>query len=526
MSKSRISVLLESEMEQAQLMLAVKDIADQLQNMAERVSKISVEDLPAIVERIKAEYGVEYGMIFEQKMKEILENLLTVTQDAKSETDNESLRLSGQDVPNSNELESHSHTDRQDINDFEDEFGGEDSTAGDLEEPTGRVRRESVSVENLVKTIKSLNENKIKETAKTFLERLPVLSESIAKDLKNYTHDKKVKLFLESLLNLKNDISIIVETKNGNKYLKKFADKNKAETWINENKEYLKSVKLSKKKVKNEGNAFSMALKKARDEGKESFKLGNKEYIVKEDTVVENFFTFDTGDRVKVIPSSNKTLKTKKASAWLKTPKIVRVKEPGYAGSTETYEVETDDGKTEFVYGYNIVKKAINESESPLEKRYKLYVDFLTKKEPHIEKNIKLNTNRIEELKKELLDKPYDKKRIMDLIDDFTEELQKNLNYKKEIQDMKKDEKLFKQNYINDLISKNKELEDLSKRKEEFTKQRAKDLADKISRGEPLSKQEWENEMSLKYDIMPSWWWNPQQRDSYYHSYLKSFSRK
>ena len=38
-----------------------------------------------------------------------------------------------------------------------------------------------------------------------------------------------------------------------------------------------------------------------------------------------------------------------------------------------------------------------------------------------------------------------------------------------------------------------------------------------------LSKQEWDDLQQLRYDVMPQWWYNTEQRDAKYEAYVKGY---
>jgi len=90
-----LSKLFESEMEKAEIALAVRDISDKLQKVASDLSRTSVDDVPAIVERIKASHGVDAGNNFGTKVTEKINELIQVVLDSKSSVDDQALVLSG-----------------------------------------------------------------------------------------------------------------------------------------------------------------------------------------------------------------------------------------------------------------------------------------------------------------------------------------------------------------------------------------------------------------------------------------------
>lgn len=140
--------LVESEIEKAELVLAVKAMTDELQTMAEKISKMQVEDISAITERIKAEFGVPNGDAFQADVSAILQNALSSLQTTKAAIDNKALVLSGDQV----EAEMIPDVDTTDLSSEteetpeEDIFAGHEGAAGPDEEPLGRAKKESVKI--------------------------------------------------------------------------------------------------------------------------------------------------------------------------------------------------------------------------------------------------------------------------------------------------------------------------------------------------------------------------------------------
>lgn len=87
--------LFESEIEKAEVTLAVRDISDTLQKMASQLSGTSVDDIPAVVERIKFAHGVNKGNDFGKKISEKLNALIQQVLETKSAIDDMALVLSG-----------------------------------------------------------------------------------------------------------------------------------------------------------------------------------------------------------------------------------------------------------------------------------------------------------------------------------------------------------------------------------------------------------------------------------------------
>lgn len=75
----------ESEIQQAQVVLAAQDMVDEVQKMSEQVSAMQFKDLPALVDSIKNEVGVDQAMQFNTDATSALAGLLQNLQGAKTQ---------------------------------------------------------------------------------------------------------------------------------------------------------------------------------------------------------------------------------------------------------------------------------------------------------------------------------------------------------------------------------------------------------------------------------------------------------
>jgi hypothetical protein len=74
-----------SEVQQAQVVLASQDMVDQVQKMSEQVSAMQFKDLPALVDQIKNEVGVDQATQFNSDASAALSGLLQNLQGAKQQ---------------------------------------------------------------------------------------------------------------------------------------------------------------------------------------------------------------------------------------------------------------------------------------------------------------------------------------------------------------------------------------------------------------------------------------------------------
>jgi hypothetical protein len=74
-----------SEVQQAQVVLASQDMVDQVQKMSEQISAMQFKDLPALVDQIKNEVGVDQAVQFNTDATAALAGLLQNLQGAKTQ---------------------------------------------------------------------------------------------------------------------------------------------------------------------------------------------------------------------------------------------------------------------------------------------------------------------------------------------------------------------------------------------------------------------------------------------------------
>ena len=77
--------LKESEVQQAQVVLASQDMVDQVQKMSEQISAMQFKDLPALVDQIKNEVGVDQAIQFNTDATAALAGLLQNLQGSKTQ---------------------------------------------------------------------------------------------------------------------------------------------------------------------------------------------------------------------------------------------------------------------------------------------------------------------------------------------------------------------------------------------------------------------------------------------------------
>lgn len=88
----QMRTLLEAELEQAEVLLAVKALADDLQTVAERLAKMQVEDVMPLVDQIREVFGPEKADSFNQVATDSINNSLNTVKKSK-ESISDSVRM-------------------------------------------------------------------------------------------------------------------------------------------------------------------------------------------------------------------------------------------------------------------------------------------------------------------------------------------------------------------------------------------------------------------------------------------------
>lgn len=104
------SKIFENEVQQAQVVLAAQDMVDRMQKMLEDVTEMQYKDLPALIDSIRGELGMDQAQSFNASATQTLTTLVTGLQSGKQEMDNAVLALTGQqpttDFVNNDDIES------------------------------------------------------------------------------------------------------------------------------------------------------------------------------------------------------------------------------------------------------------------------------------------------------------------------------------------------------------------------------------------------------------------------------------
>jgi len=134
----RMMINEDQDLAQAQVLLAAKALSDDLQDMAEKLAKMSVEDLMPLVDSMKDQFGPEAADGYNSAMKQSLESLLNATTEAKETSDNAITQLQGGQIPGAEDTMGGEAP----APEVPGEEGGEAAMPEVPEEPLGRAKKE------------------------------------------------------------------------------------------------------------------------------------------------------------------------------------------------------------------------------------------------------------------------------------------------------------------------------------------------------------------------------------------------
>jgi len=147
----KLAILMEQDLDQAEVVLAAKAMIDKLQGMAEDLAEMSVEELMPIVDAMKGSFGIDMANQFSANAESILAPALDVIKQARDGMDNAVLGLTGEGQSPDMAMAPGPEMGMEpvgepgmDIMPGEDEFAGADVAAGAMDEPTGRIPKESL----------------------------------------------------------------------------------------------------------------------------------------------------------------------------------------------------------------------------------------------------------------------------------------------------------------------------------------------------------------------------------------------
>lgn len=92
--------LTESEMGKSEAILAAKDMVDSIQDMLEKVSKMQVEQMPALIDTIRDQIGNEQADSFKNSVSQLLAGMVDQLTQAREQADGAARGLAGEGPTN------------------------------------------------------------------------------------------------------------------------------------------------------------------------------------------------------------------------------------------------------------------------------------------------------------------------------------------------------------------------------------------------------------------------------------------
>ena len=135
--KTKESVVMEDELEQAEVLLAAQELVDELQGMVEDVAEMQVQKLMPIVDAMKEQVGFEQAEAYNNAADAALGSLLDAVKTAKEGVENATLVARGdapsQPMSTDMAMDAPGDDEPAELDDIEgaDEFGGDDAAAGE-----------------------------------------------------------------------------------------------------------------------------------------------------------------------------------------------------------------------------------------------------------------------------------------------------------------------------------------------------------------------------------------------------------
>lgn len=122
----KLRIILEGEVEQAEVIIAAKGFSQELQDMIEKVGRLMNEDLGPVTDQMRQAYGPEVAGSFQSSMQGELENVLETLRGAKGSMDSAVASISQGQAPDAgNDMD-------MDVDmGMDDELGGDDLGMGD-----------------------------------------------------------------------------------------------------------------------------------------------------------------------------------------------------------------------------------------------------------------------------------------------------------------------------------------------------------------------------------------------------------
>ena len=129
------SVVMENELEQAEVMLAAQELVDEMQKMVEDIAEMQVQKLMPIVDAMKEQVGFAEAEAYNNAVDSALGGLLEQSKSAKDAVENATLTARGEapasPMPTDMAMDPEAPAEEPMDIETSDEFGGDDAAAGE-----------------------------------------------------------------------------------------------------------------------------------------------------------------------------------------------------------------------------------------------------------------------------------------------------------------------------------------------------------------------------------------------------------
>ena len=156
-----LRTLLEQDLDQAELVLAAKDMVDRIQKMAENLAEMQVEELMPLVDAMKEHFGPDLAQVFNSSVEATLQQALDTIKATRDGVDNAVLALTGEAPVQSDmgampgpEMGMDAEPGMEVPS--EEDFGGDEAMAGDVPAIGREMKPESISTSALAQAKKIL----------------------------------------------------------------------------------------------------------------------------------------------------------------------------------------------------------------------------------------------------------------------------------------------------------------------------------------------------------------------------------
>ena len=134
MVENKQQLITESEMAKSQAILAAKDMVDSIQDMLEKISKMQNEQLPALLDTIRDQIGIEKADGFKAAVSPLLGDLAQTLQQGRETADQAARGLAGEEVAQPMDMGAGGDEFGGDLGAGGDEFGGDMASDIDTDE--------------------------------------------------------------------------------------------------------------------------------------------------------------------------------------------------------------------------------------------------------------------------------------------------------------------------------------------------------------------------------------------------------